>query len=358
MTINHYASYVIQVDLAASRPVSVTPDQNKLYIYEASDTGALSMWSVSDNDWVDLAGGGGGPADTDALPEGVTNLYFTDERAQDATGAMLDTSLVYVDGTPLLTRAALTGAITASQGSNTTALGSFTKAQLDTAVSDGNVLYVGDVTQYTDEMAQDAVGAMIGPSLVYVDGTPLLARAALTGAVTAAQDSNATTIASDAVTNAHMANMAQATVKGRQAAAGTGDPENLTASQLATVLGTAGLTTVKAAIGERLFPGTIADDTAVALNVGTSIQVGLCDIIGATDSAGVGICRFRTTATASMAIIAQVGTKINIVAGDGTLAGTTGPDTFLNVRTDSAGGNLYLENRTGTGRSYVVNIFR
>jgi hypothetical protein len=37
------------------------------------------------------------------------------EASQDATGSMVDTSLVYVDATPLLTRAALTGAITASQ---------------------------------------------------------------------------------------------------------------------------------------------------------------------------------------------------------------------------------------------------
>lgn len=108
----------------------------------------------------------------------VTVSQFTDEQAQDAVGAMVDTSLVYVDATPLLTRAALTGAITASQGSNATVLGSFTKAQLDTAVSDGNVLYVGDVTQYTNELAQDAVGAMIGDTntieIIYTDGTPLL----------------------------------------------------------------------------------------------------------------------------------------------------------------------------------------
>ena len=74
-----------------------------------------------------------------------------------------------------------------------------TKAQFDTAVTDGNILYVGDITQYTDEAAQDAVGAMAGASLIYVDGTPLLARAALTGDITAAQDSNATTLANTAV---------------------------------------------------------------------------------------------------------------------------------------------------------------
>lgn len=72
-------------------------------------------------------------------------VAYTDEQAQDAIGAMVDASLNYVDGTPLLQRAALTGAITALAGDNATLLGSFTKAQLDAAVSDGNVLYVGDV---------------------------------------------------------------------------------------------------------------------------------------------------------------------------------------------------------------------
>lgn len=90
------------------------------------------------------------------------------------------------------TNANLTGHVT-SVG-NAAVLGSFTKSQLDTAISDGNVLYVGDVTQYTDELAQDAVGAMVDSSLVYVDATPLLTRAALTGDVTASQGSNATTV--------------------------------------------------------------------------------------------------------------------------------------------------------------------
>ena len=36
-----------------------------------------------------------------------------------------------------------------------------TKSQFDAACTDGNFLYVGDITQYTDEMAQDAVGGML-----------------------------------------------------------------------------------------------------------------------------------------------------------------------------------------------------
>lgn len=53
-----------------------------------------------------------------------------------------------------------------------------TKAQFDTAVTDGNILYVGDVTQYTDEMAQDAVGSIMTSgariSFNYDDATPAI----------------------------------------------------------------------------------------------------------------------------------------------------------------------------------------
>jgi len=51
------------------------------------------------------------------------------------------------------------------------------------------------ITQYTDEMAQDAIGVMVDGTLVYVDATPLLTRAALTGDISAPQGSNATTLA-------------------------------------------------------------------------------------------------------------------------------------------------------------------
>lgn len=62
----------------------------------------------------------------------------------------------------------------------------------------------------------------------------------LTGDVTGTgTGSFAATIANDAVTNAKAANMAQATVKGRAAAAGTGDPTDLTADQVSTILDSA-----------------------------------------------------------------------------------------------------------------------
>lgn len=52
----------------------------------------------------------------------VTITQYTDEAAQDAIGGMIDATLVYADATPLLTRAALTGDITAAQGSNSTTI--------------------------------------------------------------------------------------------------------------------------------------------------------------------------------------------------------------------------------------------
>lgn len=114
-----------------------------------------------------------------------------------------------------------------------------TKAQFDTAVTDGNFLYVGDVTQYTDEAAQDAVGAMVDTTLVYTDGTPLLQRAALTGDVTASAGSNATTIAADAVTYAKMQNVSAASrLLGRGSAGGSGDPEEITLGSGLSMSGT------------------------------------------------------------------------------------------------------------------------
>jgi len=78
-----------------------------------------------------------------------------------------------------------------------------TKSQFDTAVTDGNFLYVGDVTQYTDEMAQDAVGAMtVDGTLVYVDATPSYKRAPITGDISIPDGSNTAAISAGVIINA------------------------------------------------------------------------------------------------------------------------------------------------------------
>lgn len=77
-------------------------------------------------------------------------------------------------------------------------------------------------------------------------GAASVAITELTGDVTATgPGSVAATIANDAVTNAKAANMATATIKGRTTA-GTGDPEDLTIAQAATLLQGDGLDTESA----------------------------------------------------------------------------------------------------------------
>lgn len=81
-------------------------------------------------------------------------------------------------------------------------------------------------------------------------------RAALTGDVTASANSNATTIANNAVTNAKAADMAQATIKGRASGAGTGDPTDLSASQVRTILNVADGATANAGTVTSVSAGT------------------------------------------------------------------------------------------------------
>ena len=140
---------------------------------------------------------------------------------------------------------------------------------------------------YTDEQAQDAIGAMIDGSLVYVDATPLLTRAALTGDVTASQGSNALTIANDAVTFAKMQDVATGTLLGRTTA-GTGDIESLTNIPTVTMSGNVvymvsgpdvavtdggtGLSTLTTAYG-LLAAGTTATGNVQTLSAGLTTQI-------------------------------------------------------------------------------------
>ena len=94
---------------------------------------------------------------------------------QAAVGTSWAVSEANIDGAVTLLGTQTLENKTIALGSNTV---SGTKAQFDAAVTDGNFLYVGDITQYTDEMAQDAIGAMVVDTatidVTYVDATPEL----------------------------------------------------------------------------------------------------------------------------------------------------------------------------------------
>lgn len=115
------------------------------------------------------------------------------EAAQDAIGAMVANSarvtLTYVDGVPTLTADLVTGSVTYAYLQDVSAA--------SRVLGRGSAGGSGDVEELT-----------LGASLV-MNGTSV-ERAALTGDVTAAQNSNTTTIANDAVTFAKMQNSAVA----------------------------------------------------------------------------------------------------------------------------------------------------
>lgn len=219
-----------------------------------------------------------------------------------------------------------------------------TKAQFDTAVSDGNILYVGDITQYTDEMAQDAIGAMIDTSLTYVDATPLLQRSALTGDVTASAGSNSTTIANDAVTNAKMANMAANTIKGNNTGAGA-DPSDLTTTQVKTLLAistsdVSGLGTIATqnASGVSITGGSaILDNTGLAIKDSNASH-------NLTITTGSDL-----TANRNLTINPGDAARTLTISADSTISGTNTGDQTITLSNDLSGSG------TGTISATIAN---
>lgn len=107
--------------------------------------------------------------DLSSIPTASTRTFTLPASA--GTLATTQTSQTFTNKTVNLTSNTLSG----------------TKAQFDTACSDGNFLYVGDVTQYTDEQAQDAVGTILVDSseidFTYNDATPSITASIVAGSI-------------------------------------------------------------------------------------------------------------------------------------------------------------------------------
>lgn len=259
---------VLANDLAALEALSGT---NTIYYRSAVDT------------WTAVTIGGGLSFAAGSLSSSITQ--YTDEMAQDATGAMVDASLVYVDATPLLTRAALTGDATASQGSNALTLatvnsnvGSFGSA---TQVATFTVNAKGLITAAANVTITPAVGSITGlgtgvatalavnvgsaGALVTFNGaggTPSsLTLTNATGLVTAG-------LVNDAVTYAKIQNVSATDRLLGRSTAGAGDVEEITCTAAGRALiDDADATAQRATLGL----GTMATQaaSAVAITGGT-----------------------------------------------------------------------------------------
>lgn len=90
---------------------------------------------------------------------------------------------------------------------------------------------------------------------------------------------------------------------------------------------------------------TLADDTATSI---AAIPIGNRFIFGIVVNSGAyfwGVCTFN-------GITAFSSSGFSVVAGGGTLAGTSGPDGTMNARDDN--GVLYIENRSGGSATFGV----
>lgn len=79
------------------------------------------------------------------IADAVSGGSYTDEQAQDAVGGIVDATLTYSDSTPSIGRAALTGDVTASAGSNTTTIANdaVTLAKIQNASASSKLLGSG-----------------------------------------------------------------------------------------------------------------------------------------------------------------------------------------------------------------------
>ena len=119
------------------------------------------------------------PSTTDALSEGSTNKYFTDERAQDATAAALaagshtNITVTYNDAANSLSLAAAPGYVDEQAvDAVAAALAAGTHTNISVSYDDaGNSISLTGAQTYNDENAQDAVGNNLGTGLSYNDTT-------------------------------------------------------------------------------------------------------------------------------------------------------------------------------------------
>lgn len=164
--------------------------------------------------------------DTDDIAEG-TALYFTDERAQDAVGSMVTNSskvsLTYVDGTPSLTADIVSNSLVNADINSSAAI-AYSKLNLSNSIVNADVAAAAAIAYSKLNLSASIVNADVSNSAAISYSKLNLSNSIVTADYTA-----------DSVDNTKLSNMATQTIKGRTTA-GTGDPEDLTASQATAIL--------------------------------------------------------------------------------------------------------------------------
>lgn len=155
--VNTVASQAAQLALTAQEgDVAVRTDLNKSYIHNGGVAGTMADWTelLTPTDTVLSVNGQTGTVSltTSNISEG-SNLYFTDERAQDAVGAMVNTSLTYNDASNSLAVTSRTINGTAFDHTAditiTAAAGTLTGNTLNSSVTASSLTSVGTLTSLT-----------------------------------------------------------------------------------------------------------------------------------------------------------------------------------------------------------------
>lgn len=133
-------------------------------------------------------------ATTADIADSTNKRYVTDAQLV-VIGNTSNTNTGDETSSTIKTKLGITTLSGSNTGDQTSIVGiSGTKAQFDTACSDGNFLYVGDVTQYTDELAQDAVGGILTDTatidFTYTDATPSITADVKNASITYAKIQN------------------------------------------------------------------------------------------------------------------------------------------------------------------------
>jgi hypothetical protein len=204
------------------------------------------------------------PGSLVSVNEGTANADTRWFCTSNDGGTLGSTAITYADATSINVN--LTGHVT-SVG-NAAVLGSFTKAQLNTAVSDGDVLFVGDVSS-SSVVVRDIDGSpsLTATTIEFTNGTVTdqgagVARVTIAGGNEThtgdATGATALTIAANAVTYAKMQDISAASrLLGRGSASGAGDPQEISVGSGLTMSGTT-LSASAAGLAEPLImPSTV-----------------------------------------------------------------------------------------------------